>query len=831
MHTATAAEFLMQNRRFALKVFVGAALAANSLYSLPAMSADLSPRHGAVTIKRDDYGIPNIYAGDTYSLFYGYGYALAEDRLFQMESERRTIEGRAAEVFGPAFLARDEATLANYDYQTLVPQLRKLAGEHREALDGMAAGINARIKEVLANRGRLLPKQFNDFGFDPEPWTDLDIAMSWMGQYLFGFADYTSQISNEAFLSALRAKYDAATATKIFDSLRWKNDPASPTTIQQIDIDEGRASTPVPVRAPAPHAALLPMSHVAEAAQALQSILLWSGVGPDLTPHASNAWLVNRPKLSDADAVLFNGPQVGDYVPSRIWAASLHGAGLDVAGATYPGLPYFHYGTNGSIAWGRTALAGSILDTYQEQTKPEDPHQYRFKGKWLPMVKRTVTIRAKGQQPVQQDLYSTVHGPVLLFDDKNQTAYSKKRTWAGHEVETIFAYYDEMKATNYAQWALTISRKANNQNQYFADIKGNIAYIQAGFYPQRPTKGYDVQLPSPGTGNMEWTGIQPFANNARVLNPKQGFIDNWNNKPLPGMVNTDTLLWSRLNHVDAITERLNVKQTLTTQEVWNVNQWSSYANENFRYFEPLIREAVQSSTDPRLQEVAAALAAWDGQEVDPSHSGVYSAPGMTIFNEWLSEALDKMYDPILPTEYLGGCRSRIASANCYEHHGTGVAVLYFSLANGKTGSPVPDYDFLRGETSADFIREVLQHTEKVLSAKFGQSIPGWLTPATPKVWETVGPIGDPWSSPAEELRREPDQKRGSMGMFMVFRNGKVTYCDAIPPGQSGFVAPDGGKDAHYSDQLSLYTGFDCKPRRITEQDVDAHTTTQKHLTF
>ena len=821
----------MQHSKFVIGLFAAAALASSALYPLSARSAEAAARHGAVTIKRDDYGIPNIYASDSYSLFYGYGYSLAEDRLFQIESERRTIEGRSAEVFGPAYLAKDEATLVNYDYRTLVPQLARLTGEHRDVLDGMVAGINARIKEVLANRRLLLPKQFADYGFDPEPWTDLDVVMSWMGQYLFGFADYTSQISNEAFLSDLKAKYDAPTATKIFDSLRWKYDPASPTTIQQIDIDEGRASTPVPTRDPAPHAALLPMSPFAEAAQGRQSMLLWDGVGPDLTPHASNVWLVNHPKLVDADAVLFNGPQVGDYVPSRIWAASLHGAGLDVTGATYPGLPYFHYGTNGHIAWGRTALAGSILDTYQEQTKPDDPHEYRFNGKWIPMRKRTATIRVKGRQPVTLDLYSTIHGPVLVFDDKSHAAYSKKRSWVGHEVDTIFAYYEEMKAQNYAQWAAQIAKKANNQNQYFADVKGNIAYIQAGFYPQRPAKGYDVQLPSPGTGGMEWTGIQPFAANARVLNPKQGFIDNWNNKPTPGMTNTDTLLWSRLNHVDAITERLDAKPTLTAQEVWNVNQWSSYANENFRYFEPLIREAARSSSDRRLQEVAAALAAWDGQEVDPSHSGVYSASGMTIFTEWLSEALNKMYGPVLPEKYLGGCRSRIASVNCADWPGIGVEVLYFALAHGRTGSPVPEYDFLRGTKPGDFILETLRQTDRTLTAKYGRDVSAWLTPAKPKVWETVGPLGEPWSSPDEELTREPDQKRGTMGMFFVFRNGTVSYCDAIPPGQSGFVAPDGRKDVHYSDQLSLYTGFDCKPRRITEQDVDSHITAQKHLTF
>src|SRR5665213_1706703 len=179
---------------------------------------------------------------------------------------------------------------------------------------------------------------------------------------------------------------------------------------------------------------------------------------------------------------------------------------------------------------------------------------------------------------------------------------------------------------------------------------------------------------------------------------------------------------------------------------------------------------------------------------------------MTIFTEWLSEALTNMYGPVLPEKYLGGCDSRMASFNCAERPSVGIEVLYFALAAGSTGSPVPEYNFLRAEKPADFILKTMQQTDQSLTTKYGPNVASWLTPAVPKVWETVGPLGDPWSSSDEQLTREPDQKRGAMGMFVVFRNGKVDYCDAVPPGQSGFVAPDGHKDVHYSDQLLLYTG-------------------------
>lgn len=787
--------------------------------------------HGSVVIKRDEYGIPNIYADDIYSLYYGYGYALAEDRLFQIESERLAAQGRAAEVFGPDYLAKDIAMLTNYDPADLIPQLVRLEGEHRKVFDGMVAGINARIREVLADPKHLMPKEFIHYGFEPRPWIDLDVAMSWMGQYLFGFADYSSQISNQAFLFELTQKYGAATARRIFDSLRWQSDPTASTTVQKIDQQEGRATRGMPNATISRAAPVAPLSSVAAAAHDRASILLWDGVGPDRTPHASNAWIVNGPKLADADAVLYSGPQVGDYVPGRIWSASLHGAGLNVTGSTYPGLPYLHFGTNGDIAWGRTASAGSILDIYQEQLHPDDPHRYRYKGKWLDMEHRAKTILVKGGELVRLDLYRTVHGPVIVLDEENRTAYSKKRSWIGQELQTIIAFYEEMKARNHEQWKAQIARKANNQNQFYADKHGNIAYVQAGRYPLR-ARGHDIQLPSSGVGDMEWTGVQPFEYNAAVLNPKQGYIANWNNRASPDILNTDTMLWSKLDHVDAIVERLEAKAVLTTREIWDINRWTSHASEQYRYFAPLIRDAVHAGpADTRLKDVAATLLDWDGQQVDPSHSGVYSSAGVAIYYEWLTVSLDRVYRKVLPEKYLAGCGAKTPSFNCPYGQPLSASVLYFALSSGKTGSPVPAYDFLQGEDPNAFILSALTKASENLTARYGQDIDTWLAQVDPKVWRTEGPLGDPWTLPEQKLVWEPDQKRGTMSMMVVFRNGKVSMCDAVPPGQSGYIAPDGRKDPHYDDQQRLYTGFDCKPRRISPEEVDAHTVSTRRLTF
>ena len=63
-----------------------------------------------VTIKRDNYGVPHVYAKSTEGLFYGYGYAVAQDRLYQIEMFRRTFWGASQRSMGMMFLVLTSRT-------------------------------------------------------------------------------------------------------------------------------------------------------------------------------------------------------------------------------------------------------------------------------------------------------------------------------------------------------------------------------------------------------------------------------------------------------------------------------------------------------------------------------------------------------------------------------------------------------------------------------------------------------------------------------------------------------------------------------------------------
>jgi penicillin amidase len=144
---------------------------------------------GQVTIFRDNYGIPHIFGNTVEEVFYGYGYALAQDRLFQMEILRRSYYGRTAEIYGSKMKQFDIAMRTNNLTKSEINTQMEthLKAEHKKALSGMAKGMNRYIDEALKDRPNLLPKEFYQYDFVPEKWNPTDISavfLSIMGIFM-----------------------------------------------------------------------------------------------------------------------------------------------------------------------------------------------------------------------------------------------------------------------------------------------------------------------------------------------------------------------------------------------------------------------------------------------------------------------------------------------------------------------------------------------------------------------------------------------------------------------------------------------------------------------
>ena len=806
-------------------------LGAAALLALAGCAAVSSGEARKVTIKRDTYGVPHIYANDTRGLFYGYGYAVAEDRLFQMEMARRSVLGTVAEVLGPSYVALDRGSRAAYTPDSIRAQLAQLSADDRAIFDGYAAGFNARVTQVLGAKASLMPKQFIDAAFEPKAdWTGYDVAMIWVGTMANRFSNASSEIANLARLNQLKQVRGDVVGRQLFDQIQWLEDTQAPTTVPRSAAAGAVAIDPT---GSAQQARLAPVSaEVLTASSELDAARRGLAL-PEQRPIASNLWIVGPGKTSDGSTIFINGPQFGWVNPSYVYPIGLHGAGYDVVGNTPFAHPVVLFGTNGRIAWGSTAGPQDVNDMYQEQLNPQNAREYRFNGQMRPMEERTEIIKVKGSADVPLTVYSTVHGLVTSFDLPNSTAYSMRRAWDGRELDSMLGWIHSMQARNWSEWLTQAQRVAITINWYYADAEGNIGYVSPGRLPQRPP-AQDVRLPALGDGSMEWQGFKPFSADPQVLNPAQGFIANWNNQPAPGATG-DGNNYGAVDRVNEFIARLQAKPTLTPDEIWDINRQTAYADTNARYFIPYIVEATRGlpPSDPRMQ-AAQLLASWNLLDEDLRRTGHYEGAAATIMRAWLPI----MYRKLLQSDLPGPLFAPFASAGYANadtvgsiRPGNGSKLLYNALRGARAGVP-QTIDFFHGTDPNVMIRDALGEALTALSAQYGADRSAWLTPVTPHSFLPKNFIGAPQAGLDETLKLPTYMNRGTQNDKVVFsKQGSVSMCTAAPPGQSGFIAPNGTKSPHYADQMQLYADFGCKTEWLTPREVDTHLESTTALTY
>ena len=763
-----------------------------ALLSLSPLAASAASE---VTILRDQWGIPQVYADDTYGLFAGFGYAVAEDRLFQMEMARRSVLGTVSEVLGPEHVEYDTKTRANFDQTKIRAQIEALPPAERDILRGYAAGWNKRLAEVMADKGALLPKEFTEFGFEPTAWTDFDVAMIYVGTMAGRFSHFSSELNNAKALDALVAQHGEAEGRKLFDQIFWIEDPLAPTTVPAGEQYEKKAAAPAPVDATR-FAGLADLPPLAS---------------DDDRPRASNLWILGPEKTTDGSTVLVNGPQFGNFNPAYVFSIGLHGAGFDLTGNTPFAVPNVLFGTNGAIAWGATAGPLDVNDYVELELNPENPHQYRQGDGWADMRLRQETIKVKGADDITADVWETGYGVVQVFDTDHDRAFAFHRTWDGYEIETLMAWIRSTQAQTYDQWLDAAKEVATTINWYYADRDGNIGYVSPGYLPVRQP-GQDLRLPAKGDGSQDWQGIRPFADVPKTLNPEQGWIANWNNRSGKGTVSTvEGSPWGAADRVVEIMSRIEAKDRFSPEEVWNILPETSFVDVNARYFVPRILAAGASlpADDPR-QPMLAALAGWDTRQVRDA-DGKATSPAVAILRKWMDVMVaDVLLDdaPAIPSKVM---QTRIALPS---------ALLNNALLGEEAGVPQA-YDFFNGADPDAAVLAALDKTRTALAEEFGSDdVATWRLPLDQHVFETKNYLGIPQAGPDETLAIGTAMNRGTENDMIRFRDGKVSFCAVTPPGQSGFIAPDGTKSPHYQDQLQLYADFGCRDQALYREDVE-----------
>lgn len=769
----------------------------------------ISPKK-TVRILRDNYGVPHVYADTRFGVFYGYGYAVAQDRLFQMEMARRSTQGTVAEVLGEEFLEFDINTRIGFSPASIRKQLAALPQEDRDIFQGYVEGVNAWLREVQADPDNLLPKQFEEFGFTPKVWSAYDLAMVFVGTMANRYGDFNTELENAMILTELVKLHGQDKAKQIFDHLNPRITDDAPTTISESDWANGAAK---------------PLLKAASA-----SLPDFDVSSSPIISGFSNCWVLGPDKSQGANAILVNGPQFGWFSPSYVYAVGLHGADIDMVGNTPFAYPVLLFGHNDTIAWGSTWGAGDIVDIYQEALDPSNPNQYFYQDQYRAFDTREEVIHVLGSESVTVTARRSVHGAIVNYDSEQGVAFAKRRAWDGLEIQSLLAWLHSTRTKNYEDWVLHAEQAALNINWYYADRSGNIGYAFVGHYPKRHEQ-HDNRFPVAGDGTFDWQGRQTFAHNPKSKNPEAGFIANWNNKPAPGVLNPDEYWysWSSADRVEYLHNAIEGQAQFTPDQAWDLIRSSSYTDVIAPYFLDWIDSATKKSGDPRLTAASDLLQRWSLLSQDQNGDGFFDEPQTPLFRAFIARLQEKVLADDLGSVYPLFASVGYPTVDTPTAAGTNIQTGTKTLVEALKGSL--DYDFLNGESRDQVINQVLQETISSLNNRYGADPGSWRLKVPPRPYSTRNFLGVPQTSDQYAFQGPIEHNRGTENNMVVLHSDHIVAYDVTPPGQSGFVAPDGTKADHFDDQLKMYNSFNRKRIWFYPEELEPHLSSETILVY
>jgi penicillin G amidase len=512
--------------------------------SLPVVNGtiEVAGLSAPVDIIRDADAIPHIFAATRHDALFGLGYVHAQDRLWQMEFQRRIGHGRLSEIFGEATLPQDRflrtvgfARAARQAWTTM-PVWAKAE------VNAYVAGINA---FTSSHHGTALPPEFSLLRFEPEPWTGVDVLV-WVKMMAWDLsANYSFELLRQDLAHAVGAERMAQLMPPYApDGLSIVRDAPPKLTAAERTLSIPPSQPAQPSQPSQPYLPVLPIfAHsLSRGLPAVADFLLGNATTEAL---GSNNWVVAGSLTASGKPMLANDPHLGTHLPSTWYLAHMSAGDFDVIGATLPGVPAVALGRNRFIAWGATNVAADVQDLYREHIDPSGRFA-EFRGAQEPMQIIPETIRVKDADPVSIRVRITRHGPLISdgLNALNAAAAPSRRgpaieplafRWTALDPDdtTLPAFLLMNEAKNWSEFTTALrSFVVPSQNFVYADVDGHIGYYAPGHIPIR-ARG-DGSLPADGwTGNAEWTGWVPFDALPHLFDPPDHFIVSANNRPEP----------------------------------------------------------------------------------------------------------------------------------------------------------------------------------------------------------------------------------------------------------------------------------------------------------
>lgn len=770
-----------------------------------------------VKIVRDEYGVPHVYATTDEALFFGQGYAMAEDRLFQLEMCRLAASGKLSSVLGEKYLEYDQVQRRDiYNDLEIQKMYLTLPEEQKNVYNAFAAGINQYIKEAKEQPERKLSIEFHKTKLEPVLWKGEDVIRVYLNSF-HHFFEYGQELENAALYKFALDKFGEVEGKNVFDDVVWKDDPGAPVTLPQWAPAKKEKTTSE--YTPASPGITRIADNYARQCSKVQQTLMSLGV-----PHKAGSYAVavSGKKTSTGNPMLLAGPQVGFGLPSFLYQISLHGKDIDCCGTAFIGIPGIIVGQNKDMAWGLTVGKENQVDFFKEKLNPKNQYQYWYKGKWVDMQKESYIIKIKDKKDIVSDVYKTVHGPVVSWDMKdtlNPVAYSKNYSYKENPLESWRCSHRLLKARNSDEFLNATRTSAYSLNWVSIDRKGDISYIHTGIFPIRAAE-VDLRLPTDGTGKCDWKGFMNASDLPQGKNPPENFLVTWNSKPARewsnGELSTSWGVQNRTNLFLSLLRSAELRE-ISFQDLKNIDEAISTTNVYAPEIKPLLLAALETHTDPDIKAAAEQLRYWDNRYTDQNRDGYCDSPGALVFDLWWENLIPDLFTDSL-SEYKN-----------MSWNGLGASLVLRVLKKEEVGGMPLHHDFLNGRDTREIMAGSLKKAVTKIKEKYGNDPSKWLKKVdTLDLSLRMARLGDLPFGSGEKLAL-PYQNRGSVVLIVEASKIWVKGVDAMPPGESGFVSKDGKASSHLKDQLNLYMDRKYKDMLFYPEDVQHHTESEKVL--
>ncbi|WP_327324198.1 penicillin acylase family protein [Streptomyces sp. NBC_01210] len=608
---------------------------------------------GPVEVRRDNYGIPQIYADSDQDLFRAQGFVQAQDRFWEMDVRRHMTAGRLSEMFGSGQVETDAflrtlgwRQVAQKEYDTLLTPATK------KYLQAYADGVNAYLK---GREGKDLSVEYAALAFSndykPEKWTPVD-SVAWLKAMAW---DLRGNMQDEIDRSLLTSRLSEKQIKDLY--------PAYPYDRNKPIVDRGGIDPaagkfdPAAKPSDGSNGGSGGGNSAAGAAEGLNSQLsalsktldtIPALLGPSGSGIGSNSWVVSSRYTTTNKPMLANDPHLAPSLPSLWYQMGLHCRTVsatcqyDTAGYTFSGLPGVIIGHNQDIAWGFTNLGADVTDLYLEKLTGD---RYQVGNEQKALTTRKEVIKVAGGSAKTITVRSTGHGPLVSdrsgeLEKVGQKApvpnaapaadrgagYAVALQWTALQPgKSMDAVFELNRAKDFNSFrAAAKNFEVPSQNLVYADVKGHIGYQAPGKIPVR-AEG-DGTKPVPGWDpRYKWKRYIPFDELPYEYDPERGYIVTANQsvidaKKYPYLLTKDYAYGARSQRInDLIESKIQGGGKISTEDMRTMQMDNS--SEIAKLLTPYLLKIDVS--DSYVREAQKLLEGWDYTQEPDSGAAAY----------------------------------------------------------------------------------------------------------------------------------------------------------------------------------------------------------------